>query len=96
MLVKYATAFVLLPGGFGTLDELFETATLIQTHRIKPFPVLLVGRDYWEGLLDWLKKMGIGRGYLSPEDLKIFKVVEQPKEIVPTIEAWRERYQSLG
>ena len=55
MLVKYATAFVLLPGGFGTIDELFETVTLIQTHKIRPFPVILVGQDYWRGLLDWLR-----------------------------------------
>lgn len=94
MLVKYATAFVLLPGGFGTLDELFETATLIQTHRIKPFPVLLVGRDYWQGLLDWLREMSVGRGYLSSEDLEIFKIVEEPSKVLPTIEAWQERYQS--
>jgi hypothetical protein len=94
MLVKYATAFVLLPGGFGTLDELFETATLIQTHRIKPFPVFLMGRDYWQGLLDWLSREAVGQGYLSPEDLEIFQVVEEPREVAPAIEAWKKRYES--
>lgn len=61
MLVKYATAFVLLPGGFGTLDELFETSTLIQTLRIKPFPIFLVGADYWGGLLGWLRGETVAR-----------------------------------
>ena len=56
MLVKYATAFVLMPGGFGTLDELFETITLIHTHKIRPFPVFLMGREYWEGLIGWLSR----------------------------------------
>jgi uncharacterized protein (TIGR00730 family) len=95
MLVKYATAFVLLPGGFGTMDELFETATLIQTNRIKPFPVLLVGRYYWQGLLEWLRELSITRGYLSPEDLEIFKIVDQPTEVVPAIRAWQEGCQAL-
>jgi uncharacterized protein (TIGR00730 family) len=95
MLVKYALAFVLLPGGFGTLDELFETATLIQTNRIRPFPVFLAGRDYWQGLLGWLEDMSVAKGYLSPEDLKIFQIVDEPKEVVPAIEAWQERYAPM-
>lgn len=92
MLVRYATAFVLLPGGFGTLDELFETSTLIQTHRIRPFPIFLVGSDWWGGLLEWLQGESVAHGYLSPEDLDIFHVVEQPTEIVPAIEAWQKRH----
>ncbi|MDA2916361.1 TIGR00730 family Rossman fold protein [Nitrospinae bacterium AH_259_B05_G02_I21] len=92
MLVRYATAFVLLPGGFGTLDELFETSTLIQTYRIRPFPIFLVGSDWWGGLLEWLRGKSVAHGYLSPEDLDIFHVVEQPTEIVPAIEAWQNRH----
>ena len=91
MLVKYATAFVLLPGGFGTLDELFETSTLIQTLRIKPFPIFLVGADYWGGLLGWLRGETVARGYLTPEDIEIYQVVEKPAEIVPAIEAYLKR-----
>lgn len=94
MLVRYATAFVLLPGGFGTLDELFETATLIQTHRIRPFPIFLVGGDWWGGLLNWLRSQSVARGYLDPEDLDIFHLVEKPTEVVPAIEAWQRRHPS--
>jgi uncharacterized protein (TIGR00730 family) len=85
MLVKYATAFVLLPGGFGTLDELFETVTLIQTHKIRPFPMILVGRDYWGGLVDWLRAETLGRGYMSNADLALLKVTDDPAEVVEHI-----------
>jgi hypothetical protein len=85
MLVKYATAFVLLPGGFGTLDELFETLTLIQTHKIRPFPMILVGRDYWGGLVDWLRKFTVGRGYMSKDDLNLLEVTDDPAEAVDYI-----------
>ena len=95
MLVRYATAFVLLPGGFGTLDELFETATLIQTNRIRPFPLLLIGRDYWQGLLGWLQQRSVPLGYLDQDELDIFHVLDDPKEVVPAIEAWQQRHQTL-
>ena len=85
MLVKYATAFVLLPGGFGTLDELFETVVLIQTHKIRPFPMILVGRDYWSGLVDWLRKQTVGRGYVSQGDLDFLKVTDDPAEVMDRI-----------
>ena len=85
MLVKYATAFVLLPGGFGTLDELFETVVLIQTHKIRPFPMILVGRDYWAGLVVWLREQAVGRGYLSQSDLDFLKVTDDPAEIIDII-----------
>ena len=70
MFVKYAMAYVILPGGFGTMDELFEALTLIQTKRIKPFPVILMGSEYWKGLLDWLKKTMLRDNKISPEDLE--------------------------
>lgn len=85
MLVKYATAFVLLPGGFGTLDELFETVTLIQTHKIRPFPMILVGREYWQGLLVWLGGQAVARGYLAAADLNFLKVTDDPAEVMEHI-----------
>jgi len=90
MLVKYATAFVLLPGGFGTLDELFETVTLIQTQKIRPFPVILVGRDYWSGLLDWLRHQVVTRGYLGPTDVDLLKLTDDPVEAVGHITKFYE------
>jgi len=85
MLVKYATAFVLLPGGFGTLDELFETVTLIQNRKIRPFPMILVGREYWSGLMEWLQQQAVGRGYLSKADMDFLKVTDDPAEVVEHI-----------
>ena len=85
MLVKYATAFVLLPGGFGTIDELFETVTLIQTHKIRPFPVILVGRNYWRGLLEWLREQALVDGLISPGDLDFFTIADSPTEVVKCI-----------
>lgn len=88
MLVKYATAFVLLPGGFGTLDELFETVTLIQNRKIRPFPVILVGREYWSGLVQWLQQQAVRRGYLSDADMDFLKVTDDPAEVVEHITSY--------
>jgi uncharacterized protein (TIGR00730 family) len=88
MLVKYATAFVLLPGGFGTLDELFETITLIHTHKIRPFPVFLMCSDYWQGLIGWLRDWTAARGYIDPPDVGLLEAVDDPEEIVAKIDAW--------
>lgn len=85
MFVKYAVAYVILPGGFGTMDELFESVTLIQTKKIRPFPVILVGSDYWKGLLDWLRDVVLREGKISPEDLCILQVIDDPEEVVRTI-----------
>ncbi len=85
MFVKYAVAYVILPGGFGTMDELFESVTLIQTHKIKPFPVILCGSDYWKGLLDWIRKVVLKEGRISPSDLDILQVIDTPEEIIRTI-----------
>jgi len=85
MFVKYAVAYVILPGGFGTMDELFESITLIQTHKIKPFPVILVGSAYWMGLLQWLKDVVLMEGKISASDLDILQVIDEPEEIVKTI-----------
>ncbi|MFY9943171.1 MAG: TIGR00730 family Rossman fold protein [Desulfobacterales bacterium] len=85
MLVKYATAYIVMPGGFGTLDELFEAVTLIQTHRIQPHPIILVGSDYWSGLLDWIRQQLALRGLVSAADLDILKVMDDPDEIVRAV-----------
>jgi len=85
MFVKYAMAYIILPGGFGTLDELFEAVTLIQTHRIKPLPVILVGKEYWSGLLDWIKTCLLKEKRLSPEDFEILQVIDDPQEIVKAV-----------
>lgn len=92
MFVKYAQGFVVLPGGVGTLDELFEALTLIQTKRAKHFPVVLMGTEFWGGLVDWLRDTVLARGNISPEDLNLFYLCDDPKEAVDIIEEfYRER-----
>jgi len=85
MFIKYALAFICMPGGFGTLDEAFEALTLIQTKRIKPFPVILVGSDYWSGLLDWIKEKMLPTDKVDNDDMLIFNVMDDPAEIVSYI-----------
>lgn len=82
MLVKYAKGFIVMPGGFGTLDELFESFSLLQTLKIKKFPVILVGRNYWKGFIDWIKDKLLGQNNISIEDLKIFEVVDTVEEVL--------------
>jgi uncharacterized protein (TIGR00730 family) len=76
MFVKYAKAFIVMPGGYGTLDEFFEATTLIQTERIQPFPVILVGKDYWKGIVGWIKDTLINQNFISKQELDIFKIVD--------------------
>jgi uncharacterized protein (TIGR00730 family) len=85
MFIKYAMAYIIMPGGFGTLDELFEAVTLVQTHRIKPFPVILVGSDYWSGLIEWIKSRLIKEGRISQEEFDILYVLDEPEDIVKTV-----------
>jgi uncharacterized protein (TIGR00730 family) len=85
MFVKYAQAYVGMPGGFGTLDEIFEALTLIQTKRIKPFPVVLVGSDYWNGLWDWIRNTLLQGNLISPEDLDLITIVDDTDEVVKII-----------
>ena len=82
MFVKYSTAFVVFPGGYGTMDELFEALTLVQTGKVKQFPVVLFGRAYWQGLVDWLRERVAGEGKIATEDLELFRVTDQPEEAV--------------
>ena len=89
MFIKYSIAFVIMPGGFGTMDELFEALTLIQTHKIKPFPVYMDGKDYWKGLIDWLKERMLGEGKISPEDLNYLHIVDSLDEVVKGIRRTR-------
>ena len=85
MFVKYSTAFVVFPGGFGTLDELFEALTLIQTGKVKYFPVLLFGSEYWGGLAGWIRERVAEERKINPEDLRLFTVTDDPQEVVDLI-----------
>jgi uncharacterized protein (TIGR00730 family) len=85
MFIKYASAYIALPGGFGTLDEVFEVMTLIQTKRIKPFPIILVGSDYWTGLWDWIRSHLHQNGMISTDDLNIVQIMDDPEEIATTV-----------
>ena len=93
MFVKYASAYVVMPGGFGTLDELMEAITLVQTGKSRKIPIILVCKDFWAGLLDWLKNSLVAEGMASPEDLDLIQVIDQPKEIVDAI---FKHYESRG
>ena len=88
MFVKYADGFVILPGGFGTLDELFEALTLIQVGKVRHFPVVLVGRDYWAGLLDWIRDTLVTRGAVDATDLDLLRVTDDPDEVVGLVKAY--------
>ncbi len=86
MFLRYTSAVVVLPGGFGTMDELFETLTLVQTHKIDPFPIILVGREFWGGAIQWIKDVVLQKKkFINPEDLEIFHLVETPKEAVKVV-----------
>ena len=87
MFVRYASAFVVLPGGFGTLDELFEALTLIQTQTIRNFPVVLVGTSFWCGLIDWARDQLLGTGKIGPGDLDLLRIVDDPDEVVAIAQA---------
>ena len=80
--VKYASAFVIFPGGFGTMDELFESLTLVQTRVVQDFPVILFGRDYWCGLIDWMENVMVPHGTILPADLDLIQITDDPAEVV--------------
>ena len=85
MFVKYAQAYIALPGGYGTLDEVFESVTLVQTRRIKPLPIILVDSEYWGGLKDWIVEQLLNTHRISPEDIDILQIMDDPEEIVKTV-----------
>ena len=86
MFIKYASAYIILPGGFGTLDELFEAVTLVQTRRIRPFPLILVGSEYWAGLIDWIKDKLLAEKRISSEEIEILQIMDDPEEIVKAVQ----------
>lgn len=88
MFVKYSQGFVVMPGGFGTLDELFEAITLIQTNKIEKFPIILVGSTFWEGLVDWIQTVMLNAGNISEHDLDLVKIVDTEDEVVEIIDAF--------
>jgi uncharacterized protein (TIGR00730 family) len=91
--IKYSQAFVVLPGGFGTMDELFEAVTLVATGKITKFPIVLVGREYWSGLLSWLKDTMLARANIGPSELALLRMADDPDEVVATI---REAHNGAG
>jgi len=90
MFVKYAQGFVVMPGGLGTLDELFEAMTLIQTEKIEKFPIVLVGKDYWNGLVNWLKETLLKTNKINKNDLSIFEIVDNPEEVIEILNKYYE------
>jgi uncharacterized protein (TIGR00730 family) len=96
MLAKYAIAFVAMPGGLGTLDELTEVLTLIQTHKIKPFPVIVFDSQYWKGFLNWLGSTVLAKGCVSQRDLDLLIVCDQPDEVVEAVQEWYTKHQVVG
>ena len=96
MLVKYAVAFVIMPGGLGTLDELTEVLTLMQTHKIRPFPIVLFKYEYWKGFLDWLHNSVLARDFISEEDFESLRVCDEPDEVVDTVKRWHQKQEAIG
>ncbi len=88
MLAKYSAGFVLLPGGYGTLDELFETVNLIHTEKMRTFPIVLIGHWYWDGLLDWLRSKVTADGFIGPDDMRYFTCTDEPRTAVEQIVSW--------
>jgi len=95
MFVKYAHGFVVLPGGLGTLDELSEALTLVQTHKTKPFPIVLLGREFWAGLIDWMKTTLLSQGMISAADLDLFYITDDPAEAAELISEFYSRHERL-
>lgn len=96
MFVRYARAFVIFPGGYGTLDELFESINLIQCQRIPKFPVILVGSRYWQGLLHWMMSTVLRRGCISENDLSLFSLVDKPEDVLHTIDKFYSKHNIRG
>ncbi|MDD3248851.1 MAG: TIGR00730 family Rossman fold protein [Smithella sp.] len=88
MFVKYAVAYIIMPGGYGTMDEFFEALTLIQTKRVRSFPVIVMGREYWQGLLDWLKCSMLQQNMILPFDIEMIQIIDEPEEVVKHIQKY--------
>ena len=96
MFVKYADAFVIFPGGYGTLDELFEALTLIQTKKVQDFPVILMGTDYWTGMIDWIRDSLLGEAAINPEDVDLLRLTDDPEEAATIIGAYKKRHRAAA
>lgn len=96
MLVKYATSFIIMPGGLGTLDELTEVLSLIQSCKIKPFPVILFDGEYWKGFLDWLRSPVLAKRFISEEDFNILRVCDHPDEVIDIVQSWHQKHEFTG
>ena len=96
MLVKYATAFVIIPGGVGTLDELTEILVLMQTHKIRPFPIVLFDSEFWKGFLHWLKNTVLARKFISEDDLDLLRICDRPDEVINMIQKWYQKQEVTG
>ncbi|MNN59211.1 LOG family protein YvdD [compost metagenome] len=92
MFMKYSQGYIVMPGGFGTMDELFEAITLIQTGKIARFPIVLVGSEYWKGLMDWVQNTMLPNKYISEEDLKLFRIVDTAEEAADHIFRFYDKY----
>jgi uncharacterized protein (TIGR00730 family) len=95
MFVKYAHGFIVLPGGFGTMDELFEALTLVQTKKTKSFPVVLMGKEYWGGLIEWIKSTMVRAGMVSPADLDLFFLTDDPEEAAGLVEEFYKKHETV-
>lgn len=95
MFIRYAQGYVFLPGGYGTLDELFEALTLIQTQKIKAFPIYLMGKSYWNEMLAWIKSTVLSEGCISPDDLNLFQITDDPEEVANGIERHYQRDRAI-
>ena len=93
MFVKYSMGYVVFPGGFGTMDEFFEALTLIQTQKIRHFPVILYGSDFWQGLIDWLNKQVKALNCIDEQDLQLFHIVDRPEDVLPIVQ---QHFDELG
>lgn len=93
MFMRYSQGYVVMPGGFGTLDEMFEAITLIQTHKLVKFPIVMISKDYWGGLIDWIKEKMLNDGLISPEDMDIFNVVDKIEDAVEVIDNFYKKYE---
>jgi len=93
MFVKYADAFVIFPGGYGTLDELFEALTLIQTQKVQDFPVILMGTDYWGGMIDWIRASVLAESAIDPEDVDLLRLTDDPEEAIRIIKAYQRTHR---
>ena len=96
MLVKYASAFIMMPGGLGTLDEVTEILTLMQTRKIKPFPIVLFDGSYWNGLLDWLRCCVLAREFISEADFDLLRVCDNPDEAIEVVQRWYTKQEVVG